>query len=227
MKKLIKLSYDINPEMPLFPGTPPVSISRHKDISKGDSSNTFLFTMQNHSGTHIDAPRHSYEYGKNISDYSLKDLFFENPMIIDCHKEAEGSISVEDLSSLSTQKEEFDILLIRTGFSRYRKNDPDLYSNKNPFLSPEAAEWLRGKFPNLKALGVDCISITSCVNREAGRKSHKILLDDTRIGSSPVLIVEDLDLSLAGERLDNVMVAPIFIEGLDSAPCTAIGVIDD
>ncbi len=225
MTKWTKLSYDLGINTPLYPDTPPIQITQHKSITKGDSSNSFMITFSNHSGTHIDAPKHFWQDGRAICDYSINDLIFHRPRIIDCPKQPSGIIEVDDLKGLPS--EDTDILLIRTGFYTYRQKDSETYSYKNPCVSPNSALYLRENFPNLKAIGLDSISVASRSNPSLGKETHQILLDETRFDGPPLLIIEDMDLSHDIKEIKELIVSPLFIEGADSAPVTVFGVLAD
>lgn len=234
MKRYIKLSYNISVDTPLYPETPPIIIKKVKEISKGNSCNTSLITLLNHAGTHIDAPRHFFNSGRTITEYSIEELVFQKPLIVDCPKRVDEVIEIDDLVSLINSNDT-DMLLIRTGFYRYRiaqssaLNLQSLYNYcyKNPYLSPKTAEWIRNNHSHIRAIGIDCISISSYEKREIGRETHKILLNSDKFKGSPVLIIEDLYLPHEIKKLDELIISPIFIEGVDSTPCTVIGVIND
>ncbi len=234
MKRYVRLSYNVGLDTPLYPGTNPVVIERVKEISKGDSCDTSLITFSNHAGTHIDAPKHFYMSGRPISEYSLEELVFKNPILVDCPKEMDEVIEIDDLERLKGSTDA-DLLLIRTGFHRYRTAQSSVlspqsfsvYCHKNPYLSPEAAEWIRNNFPKMRAIGIDCISIASHSYRKQGRETHKILLSEDWFSGPAVLILEDLYLPYEIKKIDEIIVCPVFIEGVDSAPCTVIGVFED
>ncbi len=234
MKRYIKLSYNIGVDTPLYPETPPVIIEKVKEISKGNSCNTSLITLSNHAGTHIDAPRHFYDSGRAINEYSLEELVFKKPLLINCPKEINEVIKIGDLTGLMNSNDA-DILLIRTGFHKYRISQSSAltpqslynYCYKNPYLSPDTAEWIRNNLPDVKAIGIDCISISSFEKRKCGRETHKILLKEDGFKGPPILIVEDLYIPYEIHKLDEVIVSPIYIESVDSSPCTVIGIIKD
>ena len=212
--------------MPLYPKTEPVDIKKVRDMKRGDSCNKSLVVLSNHAGTHIEAPAHFWDSGKNISDYSIEDLVFKDPVIVDCPKGAGEIIGIDDLKGISAKKPA-DALLLRTGFFKFRDKDSKSYCYENPSLSTEAARWIREELPCLRAVGIDAISISCVERRDMGREAHRILLGSDGFRGKPVLIIEDLDLSGAPEGLDELIVSPLFIEGVDSAPCTVIGVAHD
>ncbi len=222
-QKYVKLSYTIDVKTPLYPGTHPFTFQEVKKIRGGDSCNTSLITMPNHGGTHVDAPRHFFDSGRSISEYDLEELIFDTPQLIDCYKGPEEFIECKDLQGKVSKG--CDLLLIKTGFYKYRSSDEHTYSFKNPALSPEAAKWIRDNCPNIRAIGVDCISVSSHSHMDIGIETHKILLQTNGFTGPPVLILEDVDLSSDLGGLKKVMVVPFCIAGIDSAPCTVIGVI--
>lgn len=216
MKRLVRLSYSINASTPLYPGTEPLVIKGARSIRKGDSCNTSVVSMSNHTGTHMDFPNHFIASGKKITDYPIEKLVFKAPLILDCPKTEDEPIRASDLKGRI--KKTTDLLLIRTGFFRLRGKG--IYINRNPYILSETAKWLR-TYPHLRAIGIDCISVASPMHRKEGRETHKILLR----GKNPILIIEDIDLSHNLRGLKEVISVPLYIEGIDSSPCTLIGVI--
>lgn len=223
MRKYVRLSYDIDIRMPLYPGTSPLKIKSEKSISKKDSCNTYRVSFSNHLGTHIDAPRHFYNSGRTIAEFRPEDLIFDNTCIIDCANKQNQPIEIRDLEIHIRPKS--DLLLLRTGFSKFRKKG--IYCTSNPYISCAVADWLRRNFPRLRAIGIDCISVSSYAHRGEGTKTHRILLKKTGYPGPPLLIIEDLFLPSAIRCLTEVMVFPLYIKGVDSSPCTVIGLSDD
>lgn len=223
MKKLIALSYPIDGKTPLYPGTPPVEFKKIKDQESGDSCNTYHVGLSNHSGTHVEASGHFYRGGRTMADYARAGFFYEKPLIVDCPKDKNDTIEIKDLK-LKIGTSAPDILLIKTGFSRHR-SDPDTYCHKNPYLSPEAARWLRSSLPGIKTIGIDCISFSSCLHRDIGREIHKILLSSGEEDKSSLLLLEDMYIPADVKKLDQVAVFPVFRGALDGSPCAIVGIL--
>ncbi len=211
------LSYPLSEKTPLYGETKSVIVEAEKQISKGDSCNTFYLKFSNHSGTHIDSPNHFYENGRSLSQYSIEEFIFTKPFLLDIEIGEGQLITSKFLKNIPT----CDLLLIRSGFYKYRNLEK--YKFNNPGISVEAAKTIRENYPDIRAIGVDFISISSYSHREEGRQSHRILLDPCYHKNSPILLIEDMNLSddLAG--LKKVFAVPIFFEGVDSMPCTVIG----
>jgi len=215
------LSHLYTQKQPAYGGIVEIKIERIRSINSGDTSNVSQFTMQNHWGTHIDAPNHFFENGRKIVDYPPEFWFFATPQVIDVELNA-GEILVND-DWLNSVRQDADIILFRSGWHK-RRNDKS-YSTENPGIHPDVGLNLRRNFPNLRMIGIDWISLSSYLHRELGREAHKTFLDPKGI-NEPILIIEDMDLSGNLDGLVALWVIPIRIEQLDSALCTIIGILE-
>lgn len=225
--KYIRLSYPLKKNMPLYPGTAPTKIKKDKSIYRGDSCNKFILTLSNHAGTHIDTPSHFYAGAKTIIDYAPDEFVFHAPLIADCRKAQGEAISLEDLRPFMKKANTADALLIRTGFGRFREKAPVTYCKNNPYISPQAALFIRNSFPSIKLVGIDCISVSNPGEKEAGRQTHLILLNPEGFPSNPVLILEDMALPADFNHFHRLMAWPVFVSDIDSSPATVIGETDD
>lgn len=217
MAKLLLLSHKISVATPSYAGGPRLRISPLKQISKGDSSNSYILELPNHLGTHVDAPRHFDPEGRSIADYDITSLIFTKPVLLDIPKDESQLIYSDDIRRYRMIIKDADMLLIRTGFQRFRSSDPEKYSMHGPALSSDAARFIADELPSVRALGIDTISISSPDHREDGRLAHRILLK-----GRDFLIVEDMDLSALNESPRKIIIVPLFIEGIDSSPCVVI-----
>jgi kynurenine formamidase len=226
MSKYCVLSYPLDAATAFYPAVDMVAVKPQKRIARGDSCNTFSITLSNHSGTHIETIRHFYDSGKFIEEHCPEDFIFNRPFIVDCPKERNESISRADLEGRISDND-FDLLLIRTGFSKYRVNRQMVYTSENPYMLPETAQWIREKFPNLRAIAIDCISFSSVKNRDIGRQVHRILLREEASTGSTLFLIEDAVIPSLSSRIKEVRAFPVFLRNVDASPCTIIGVWDD
>ncbi|HPG31239.1 MAG TPA: cyclase family protein [bacterium] len=219
--RYILLSHSINKNVPLYGGAGRIKIFQNKNITKDDSCNTFELSFSNHTGTHIDCPYHFDNNGKKICDYKISDFIFLKPVLIDIHKKKNEPISIDDINILKQKINNKDIILIRTGFETFRNKK--IYIFNNPFILPEVFEFLKEKFKSVKAVGIDTISISNIQNREIGRNAHKSALKTKQ----EILLIEDMKLSPLKKscNLNEILIAPIFIEGVDSSPATVLAKI--
>ena len=209
---LVNLSHVLTKETPGFAGGPSLTISPIKEIKMGGSSNSYNLHFSNHLGTHIDCPNHFDENGKTVSKYKLDDFIFTSELLVDIPKKDSELIEARDLEKFEKDINKVEILLIRTKFQRYRELEPERYSKVNPGLSSEGAKYIVDKFPKLKAIGLDIISVSSASNRDEGRKAHGILLK-----KRDFFIIEDMNLSNYVANIKRIFAIPIFINGVDSS----------
>jgi len=219
--KYVLLSHMINENTPLYGNTPKPRILAHSRISEGDSSNTAILSIHNHTGTHIDAPKHFVDDGKAISKYILDELVFKDPVIVDCPKEDAVLITPEDLQHASHMLQKSDCLLLRTGFEQFRGEEK--YRTHNPGIAPETILWIRREYPDIRCIGIDCISISSFQHRSAGRDAHKAAFVVKDNITCSLLLIEDMKLDvIENGNVRIIIVLPWQIEGIDSAPCTVL-----
>ena len=217
--KYIYLSYLLENNNPVYGGRSSLNIKDIKSLHKGDPANVFSFTMENHWGTHIDCPAHFFENGLRVADYSPETWFFQKPFVLPLKLEENSLVGPEDIGKIP---EGTDLLLIKSGFSCFREIEK--YTHNNPGLKPEVAIWLRERHPYVRAVGLDFISLSAYQNRALGREAHRTFLDPNGV-NAPILIIEDMDLSHDLSGLEEVWVAPLRVDEMDSAPCTVIGVL--
>jgi arylformamidase len=214
---IIYLSYFLDSETPLYGGSKGIEIKPDRSIRNGDTANTKKLVLGNHSGTHIDFPNHFFENGKLSHDYEASFWIFNAPFLVKVNAGENELISFND-NLLESIPVETDFLILKTGFGNIRNTEA--YWNYNPGLHPSLASALRLRCPDLRVIGMDFISVTSFQNREIGRTAHKEFL-----GSSPILLVEDMDLSRLEESPRSLMCFPLMLNGADGAPVTVIAVL--
>ncbi len=147
MKNTVLLSYPICQNTPLYGSTPFVAIKSFSSLANGDSANSSVITIHNHSGTHIDCPRHFVSDGKCLTDYVPDDFSFYSPLVLDIPLNEGDLLLPESIEQYKDELSEADILLIRTGFFKYRSEQK--YKTHNPGISKEAFQYLRSNFKGL------------------------------------------------------------------------------
>jgi kynurenine formamidase len=233
----IYLSYGLTENSPVYKGLKNISIIHYSTIPE-NGYNTHIISIENHSGTHVDAPAHFLKDGKCISEYGIEELIFDKVLVIEILRKGGEEINIEDLKNtdkifykgvdnvkgLNDKLGETDFLIIRTGFYKYRQEDSEKYLTQNPGLSPDLIEYLRENFPSIRAIGMDCISVSSFGNPDIAIKTHQNAFIKSEKYGEPLLLVEDMDLSNISteDRIKKLFLMPWQIEGVDSAPCTVI-----
>lgn len=211
------LSHPLDGETPHYGGGKGVAVAVDKSIADGDSCNTSLLRISSHLGSHVDAPRHFIQTAPAIDSYDPSEWVFTSPLLLDVPSKPGQLIGADDLPDIDCNEKEVDLLLIRTGFEQFRRED--LYWENGCGLLPELAEHLCSCYPSLRAIGLDTISLTSYQHRDLGRKAHYAFL------SKNIRIFEDLALNhIKGPlSLIKVIALPLLIAGCDGAPCTILG----
>jgi arylformamidase len=216
------LSHPLTDKSPLYGTNPAIQAELINSISAGATSNAHMIHLHNHSGTHVDAPRHFKEDGLTISDFPEKFWHFKRVMLLDIPKKADMLISSEEIEQHRQDIEGCELLLIRTGVESYRSSEPDRYRFHNPGFAPAAAHALR-KYQQLRAIGVDLISITAYQNRTLGREAHHAFFDARY--SSRFVVIEDLHL--AGVQCpDIVLIEPVFRMPIDASPAVIVAIYE-
>jgi len=214
-QSIILLSYPLSEETPLYGNGKGIELKPDKQQCIGDSCNTMKFP--NHAGTHIDTPRHFSETGKCITDFPPEFWIFNKVEVADVSGKIKDNqlITVEILPDF--HHEEPELLLIKTGYGKFRGTDR--YTITPPGVSSDIAYFLREKYPSVRSIGMDLISVSSFSNRDEGRLAHREFLCPDN-GES-ILIIEDMKLDFQG-FLKKVLISPIFVTDGDGSPVTVL-----
>ena len=139
---------------------------------------------------------------------------------MDIPKGAGEKIYTEDLRPYEQEIKGRDLLMIRTGFSRVRAENPQVYAQNGPALCSDAAKYLMENYADqLKAVALDFISLASYSDCVDGDLSHQYLCGKFHPGH--ICIIEDVNMEgLSQEQLVYAEALPLFLEGVDSSPVT-------
>lgn len=179
---LVDLSHTIFDGLITYKGLPaPVIcdfLSREDSIGKYEEGTSFQIgkiEMVSNTGTYIDCPFHRYAHGKDLSEVELE--AFANLDAITINATDAQEIGIEFFQDLEIRNK---AVIVNTGWS---KNwNTEAYFENHPFLTREAAEYLRDC--GVKLVGIDSHNIDD--TRGNSRPVHTILL------GAEILIVEHL-----------------------------------
>lgn len=181
MKLLIDLSHVIEHGMITYKGLPAPIIcdflSREDSKKNYDEGTTFQIgkiELISNTGTYVDVPFHRYENGKDLSEVGLE-RFVSIPAIV--IRTNEMSIDPEIFKDHDVKGK---AVLVNTNWSRHWRTDQ--YFENHPFLTKEAAEYLKSQ--GVKLVGIDSYNIDD--TRTRSRPVHSTLL------AEEILIVEHL-----------------------------------
>lgn len=211
------LSHVLAEDTPAYGGGVGFTRTAASRIAAGDAANSEAWAFPNHLGTHVDAPRHFVEGSTTVDSYGPEWWWFSRPAVVDVPKQDDELILPSDIDGKVA--DETDFIILRTGFETNRGDRR--YWERNPGISAQLAHFLRDRFPRLRAVGMDFISVTARAHRPEGRKAHRALLE-YRPNSEPVILVEDMALAHAPTALEAVIVAPFRVLRADGGPVTVL-----
>jgi arylformamidase len=219
MKRLIDLSHVIEDGMITYKGLPaPVIcdyLSREKSRGLYEGGAEFQIgkiEMVTNTGTYVDCPFHRYADGKDVSEVKLEK--FANLPALVVRADFKNGISVGK-SYFEKLNVKGKAILVNTNWSKHWRTDA--YFENHPFLTEEAATWLRDQGAAL--VGIDSHNIDD--TRTKSRPVHTVLL------RAEVLIVEhmcNLEL-LPGKNFVFNAVPPKF-KGAGTFPVRAYAEVD-
>ena len=212
------LSYTLTTDTLGYGSQGQITVTKERSIERGDSSESFNITLSNHFGTHVDCPAHFFKQGLKVAELKADSWRFQSPQVIDIKLQPGELMGVDAIKNKI--RKSTDLLLLKSSWSKIRGEKK--YSVANPGIDSSVGRFLRSKYPKVRAIGFDWISLSSYLNRPEGREAHRAFLDPNAKGH-PILIIEDMDLRKATNQLKQVFVFPLRVEGIDSAPCTILG----
>ncbi len=217
---ITEISYILDADMPRWPTNPAERLEKVLSFENGDPNNAFSCYHHMHNGTHVDAPGHFSRGAKMIEEIPVEDFYYTNPVLLDFPRGKGGSVGREELQKYEDILENADLVCLYFHYADIRAKDPCRYVDDFPTMTPEAAVYLRSRFPKLKAVAVDVVGVDSTVTAsEAGFPVHKALLDGD--GYRPLLIYEDVDLKKMSEisgSIKEVCAFPVRWKGAEAGP---------
>ena len=201
------LTVPISNTMPVWPGDPPVQLSKKSHVSR-DKTHTVRLTaieMGSHTGTHMDAPFHMIDGAKRLGDFPLDTLI--------------GKVTVFEISSARSvgraQLVGFDWtgverVLLKTENSKHW-NDGKFYE-EFVYLEPDGAQFLVER--GVRLVGIDYLSIDKF--RSESHPSHFVLL------KKDILIIEGLNLNAVPQGNYTIFALPLNLQDADGAPTRVV-----
>lgn len=212
---LIDLSHTIENGLVTYKGLPaPVIcdyLSREQSkqfYEEGTSFQIGKIEMVSNTGTYIDCPFHRFADGKDLAETGLEAVTDLKGVLVHAPYSLSSAISVEHFKGIQISG---CAVLIHTGWDRFWNTE--LYFDKHPFLTREAAEYLRKA--GAKLVGIDAHNIDDTQHNE--RPVHSILL------GAGILIVEHLcNLAALSGREFVFSAVPPKIKGMGTFPVRAL-----
>lgn len=215
--KWVFLSYPLSADLSAYRNGRRIEVDREKRIEAGDAANNSSIAMSLHFGTHMDFPSHFFAAGDTSTDYEAEFFVFsEVGYAVAAPAEGRSLITAADLEAACRgMKNSIECLIVGTGMGRFRGDER--YWNDNYGFDEGTAHLLRERFPKLRVLGFDLISLSCVHHRETGRKVHREFFE------AGILPLEDMnlhELQQGPRRIRKMVVSPLRIEGGEAAPAT-------
>ncbi|MGI9284549.1 MAG: cyclase family protein [Pseudomonadales bacterium] len=218
MKKLVDLSHTVEHGMITYKGLPaPIVcdfLSREASKSKYAEGTTFhigKIEMVANTGTYIDSPFHRYADGKDLSELALESIADLDGLVF--RVEADQKRIGSKLFSGADVKGK--AVLIHTAWAKHWGTEQ--YFEEHPYLTADAAEWLKNS--GVALVGIDSLNIDDTSNGE--RPVHSILLD------ADIPIVEHMcRLESLPDAAFKFNAVPVKVKDFGTFPVRAYAVIE-
>ena len=220
--KIIDLS------MPVEPGHIrwPVERGVNGDFDKGDLFEVSWVRTTCHGFTHMDAPRHMVPGGETLTDLDLARVVGRAAVINLIDVQPNQAIDAKRLSIAAGHLNPGEIALFKTCWDRQRDWKTEAFWREAPYLTRDAAEWLRDRRPTACAFDFpQDYTIRLLLDGEVRpipeHVTHDVLLRNN------VTLIEYLINTSAVKGPHTFLVAlPIRLDGADGAPSRVIAIED-
>lgn len=202
-RKWIDISQPFTPDIASWPGDIPFTFKLSFTKKQTGSVNIGQIHTGVHTGTHIDAPFHFDEQGKQVHELDIQ-LYAGKARVIDAA--GHDKIGKEELEGYNLQGAER--LLIRTAKGRDWRTFPDSYTvfrdNIGPYLKEQGIFLLGTDAPSVDAVDSKTMTAHHSLHQNGVHILENIVLDHVEPG--------DYEL----------MALPLAIEGADASPVRAV-----
>jgi arylformamidase len=201
--KFYDITMNITKDMMVYKNKPEKQPQFHvaSDFVLGSSFETQL-SINLHTGTHIDFPKHMNKTGGTSTGFNPLNLVREVKVLNLTH--VKDNITPEHLAAFNIKENDF--LLFKT------TNSNDTAFNFNfVYLSKEGAAYLAEK--NIGGVGIDALGIE---RSQPNHETHHILFDNN------IIILEGICLKDVQEGSYNMLALPLKIDDVEALPIRAI-----
>lgn len=147
--RIIDLSMPITADHPRWK----TEVSATGDLAKGDLAQVTWIKVSCHAYTHVDARRHMFADGATIEATPLDDLVGRCAVIDLMDVQPNEAIDPERLEPRAKHLEKGGIALFKSGWDRHRSPQTREFWLDSPYLTREAAFWLKDK--GIKTIAYD------------------------------------------------------------------------
>jgi len=205
---MLDISIPLDGSTPTWPGSPGFDTGELLSMEKGDPANVSSLTLDVHTGTHVDAPRHFLPHGSTVESLDLGAMV--GPVFI---VDSGAALAVNaDILERASVPEGTTRLLLRTLNSTERDRRPAPFREDFVALTADGAQWVVDR--GIRLVGIDYLSIQRFTDPA---DTHEILLE------AGVVILEGLDLVNADPAETYELIClPVLLAGAEAAPARAL-----
>jgi arylformamidase len=214
------LSYSLQINGPRPPAIPASSLKDFMTI-KADGANVQELTVFNHTGTHLDTAAHVIENGVSITAFTPVDLIFKDVALISLSLPEDTIVTKNHLIPYESVLKNCDMAVFRFGVCPFRTTDPQRFCLHSPGFGVDAANYLKA-FVHLRCIGIDAPSFATIAHLEETMVSHNIFLEGN---ANKRIIIEEMCLEEEQKNIDEIRINPWLVEGMNSGPCSIVGII--
>ena len=207
MTDYLDISLTISPDLPHWPGSPAIELSRRRDMDRGDPVNDSTLVCGVHTGTHVDAPLHFLADGTDVTHLSLDALI--GPAVVAELSDLEV-IAARDLEALNLPADTRRLLLRTRNSAIWQRGDREFHTDFVA-LTVEAAQWVVAR--GIRLIGVDYLSVQIF---QGDPQTHIALLQ------AGIVIVEGLNLTEVAPGPYELICLPLKLAGAEGAPARAV-----
>jgi arylformamidase len=205
--KIYDVSLPISQDLPVWPGDPPIELTRQASISAGSDANVSRLACGVHMGTHVDAPLHFVDGAESVDQFNLNTLI-GRVHVVDLR--GETAITAAKLEAIGITRRARRVIF-KTDNSQLWHDEQSEFFEDYVALQPDAAEWLVER--GIQLVGIDYLSIAPFHD---GVPTHRILL------KAGIVILEGLNLWSIPSGRYTLYCLPLNLKGSDGAPARVI-----
>ena len=206
--KIFDISLTISPNLPVWPGDPPIELEQVESMDRGAHANVSRMRAGVHIGTHVDAPHHFLNDGRTVEQLPLDVL--TGPCYVTQLPDGVEAITAEVLDGISLPADAMRILFGTSNSRLWARGEKEFHENFVA-VTEDGADWLVQR--GIQLVGVDYLSVAPYGDSVP---THKVVLQ------AGVVVVEGLDLSAVPRGFYDLYCLPLKLLGSDGAPARAI-----
>jgi kynurenine formamidase len=197
-RRVVDLTHTMSADFPTFDGKPGIDMQKVTDLKK-DGYNLYQWRLNEHTGTHLDAPIHFSEAGMTVDQIPAETLVVPLAVVNVADKAAKDADYQLSRSDLATWERRYGRLpdnacvAMHSGWAQHA-SDKAKYAGRDssgvmhfPGISPDAAAWLIQE-RKVAGLAVDTLSLDHGASKDF--KTHLSWLPSGRWGLENVAALD-------------------------------------